>query len=61
MDSTGSVILSQSASTNSAMLQGTVVGFFFPILPFFFIKNLKPAVFWEDGSESDTTSNVVFS
>lgn len=61
MDSTGSVILSQSASTNSAMLQGTMIGFFFPILPFFFMKNPKPAVFWEDDSENDTTSNVVFS
>jgi len=61
MDNSGSVILSQSASTNSAMLQGTMIGFFFPILPFFFMKNPKPAVFWEDGSESDITSNVIFS
>lgn len=61
MDNSGSVILSQSASTNSAMLQGTMIGFFFPILPFFFMKNPKPAVFWEDGSESDVTSNVIFS
>ncbi|KAJ3569600.1 hypothetical protein NP233_g4945 [Leucocoprinus birnbaumii] len=62
MDGAGSAILSQSSSTNSsAMLQGTMVGFFFPILPFFFMKNQKPAVFWEDGTESDPTSNVVFS
>lgn len=61
MDNSGSVILSHSASTNSAMLQGTMIGFFFPILPFFFMKNPKPAVFWEDGSESDITSNVIFS
>jgi len=43
------------------MLQGTMIGFFFPILPFFFMKNPKPAVFWEDGSESDVTGNVIFS
>jgi len=42
------------------MLQGTMIGFFFPILPFF-MKNPKPAVFWEDDNENDTTSNVVFS
>ncbi|KXN87359.1 DSC E3 ubiquitin ligase complex subunit 3 [Leucoagaricus sp. SymC.cos] len=62
IDNAGSAVLSQpSSSTSSAVLQGTMIGFFFPIMPFFFMKNLKPAVFWEDGSESDPTSNVVFS
>lgn len=61
MDGAGSAVLSQSSSTSSAVLQGTMVGFFFPILPFFFMKSSAPAVFWEDGSESDPTSNVVFS
>jgi len=62
IDSAGSAVLSQSSSsTSSAVLQGTVIGFFFPILPFFFMKNTKPAVFWDDGSETDSTVNVVFS
>jgi hypothetical protein len=38
-----------------------MVGFFFPIIPFFFMRAVKPAVFWEDGIEADPISNVVFS
>jgi hypothetical protein len=61
MDGAGSAVLSQSPGASSGVLQGTMIGFFFPILPFFFMKNLKPAVFWEDGSETDPTNNVIFS
>jgi hypothetical protein len=38
-----------------------MVGFFFPIIPFFFMRAVKPAVFWEDGTETDPISNVIFS
>ncbi|KAF9453968.1 hypothetical protein P691DRAFT_718380 [Macrolepiota fuliginosa MF-IS2] len=62
IDGAGSAVLSQSSSsTSSAILQGTVMGFFFPIMPFFFMKTSRPAVFWEDGTEPDSTSNVLFS
>ena len=63
IDNAGSASLSQSAASSSAsVLQGVIVGFFFPFLPFFFMRNRKPAVFWEDGNEEElTTSNVIFS
>jgi len=49
-----------SSFPNSSILQGLLMGFFFPILPFFLVHGEKPAVFWEDGSELET-SNVLFS
>jgi hypothetical protein len=62
IDNAGSASLSQSAASSSAsVLQGVIVGFFFPFLPFFFMRNRKPAAFWEDGNEEEPTSNVIFS
>ncbi|KAF8971062.1 DUF2407 ubiquitin-like domain-containing protein [Flammula alnicola] len=61
IDNAGSATLSQSGSSNSSMLQGVLLGFFFPFMPFFFMRTHKPAVFWEDGSEQEPTSNVIFS
>ncbi|KAF9528473.1 DUF2407 C-terminal domain-containing protein [Crepidotus variabilis] len=62
MDDAGTAAISQtSVSSNSSVLQGILLGFFFPFLPFFFMRSQKPAVFWEDGSEQETTSNVIFS
>jgi len=49
-----------SSFPNSSSLQGLLLGFFFPLLPFFFMFEEKPAVFWEDGSEQES-SNVLFS
>lgn len=43
------------------MLQGILVGFFFPVLPFFFMRSQKPATFWDDGSEPEPPANVIFS
>ncbi|KAF7362143.1 Ubiquitin-like domain-containing protein [Mycena venus] len=49
LDSAGSS-LSQNSSNNPAFLQGVLLGFFFPILPFFFFRNNHPpAVFWDNG------------
>ncbi|PFH46723.1 hypothetical protein AMATHDRAFT_77548 [Amanita thiersii Skay4041] len=59
LDNSSTASLSQSSS--SSVLQGIVVGFFFPILPFFFMRNQSSPVFWEDGSAQDPTPNVILS
>ncbi|KZP23272.1 hypothetical protein FIBSPDRAFT_919127 [Athelia psychrophila] len=62
LDNAGTASLSQSTSSNNAaILQGIVVGFFFPLLPFFFVREPKPAVFWESGIEHEGTGSVVLS
>ncbi|KAJ7745488.1 DUF2407 ubiquitin-like domain-containing protein [Mycena maculata] len=63
LDSAGSASLSQSSSANNpAFLQGVLMGFFYPLLPFFFFRNSDPPpVFWEDGSSYEPTGNVIFS
>jgi len=61
MDNVGTATLSQSESSSASVLQGMLVGFFFPFLPLFFMRSRKPAVFWDDGSEAEAPSNVVFS
>ncbi|KAJ7928515.1 DUF2407 C-terminal domain-containing protein [Mycena leptocephala] len=62
LDSAGSASLSQNSSNNPAFLQGVLLGFFFPLIPFFFFRNTHPPpVFWEDGSSSEPTGNVIFS
>lgn len=62
IDNAGTATLSQSsASSNSAVLQGVLLGFFFPLLPFYFMRTQKPPIFWDDGSESEPTENVIFS
>ncbi|EGN93980.1 hypothetical protein SERLA73DRAFT_189126 [Serpula lacrymans var. lacrymans S7.3] len=62
MDNAGTASLSDSSSSQSLILKGIILGFFFPIIPFFFLRDEpKPAVFWEDGSEQDATESVVFS
>ncbi|KAG2337065.1 hypothetical protein BDR05DRAFT_806136 [Suillus weaverae] len=44
MDNVNSASLS-SASSQSLILRGIVIGFFFPIIPFFFLRETKAAVF----------------
>ncbi|KAJ7502878.1 DUF2407 ubiquitin-like domain-containing protein [Mycena galericulata] len=63
LDSAGTASLSQSSSANNpAFLQGLLLGFFFPLLPFFFFRESHPPpVFWEDGSSYEPTGNVIFS
>ncbi|KAF8629868.1 hypothetical protein AX15_003227 [Amanita polypyramis BW_CC] len=62
LDNTSTASLSQSpTASSSSVLQGVVVGFFFPILPFFFMRNQPAAIFWEDGSVQDSTPNVILS
>ncbi|OCH91602.1 hypothetical protein OBBRIDRAFT_792077 [Obba rivulosa] len=58
----GSAPLSQSSSgTSSTILHGIVLGFFFPIIPLFFFRAPKPALFWDDGTEHDALGASVFS
>lgn len=51
----------QSGSASSTMLNGIGIGFFFPILPFFWFRAAKPAIFWEDGTEHEINNGHVFS
>ncbi|THU89376.1 hypothetical protein K435DRAFT_781664 [Dendrothele bispora CBS 962.96] len=62
MDSSENIYLSQSSSSNSTAIQGILIGFFFPFLPFF-IQGSKPPppVFWENGREQPAVESVVFS
>ncbi|KAF8070408.1 DUF2407 C-terminal domain-containing protein [Lyophyllum atratum] len=61
IDNAGSASLSQSSPSNITVLQGILLGFFFPLIPFFFMRNPKPAAFWDDGSEYEPPGNVIFS
>ncbi|EKM52060.1 uncharacterized protein PHACADRAFT_102061 [Phanerochaete carnosa HHB-10118-sp] len=60
IDNHGAESLSQS-SLRATLLNGVVIGFFFPILPYFFFYERKPAVFWEDGSEHEVIERPIFS
>ncbi|KAF8496099.1 DUF2407 C-terminal domain-containing protein [Gautieria morchelliformis] len=62
IDTAGSAALSQSsASTSSTVLQGLLMGFFFPILPFFFFRESRAPVFWDNGRQMERLPSVVFS
>jgi len=61
LDNASTASLSQSSPHSSPILQGIVLGFFFPLLPFFFMRETKPAAFWENGTEHELTGSVVFS
>jgi hypothetical protein len=43
------------------VLNGIVIGFFFPLLPFFFFRGSKPAAFWDSGHAIETAESTVFS
>ncbi|CAL1712203.1 unnamed protein product [Somion occarium] len=60
-DSGGGSALLQSSSTNYNILTGIVIGFFFPLVPFFFFHQDKPAVFWEEGGEHQAMGSTMFS
>ncbi|KAF9644071.1 hypothetical protein BDM02DRAFT_3103492 [Thelephora ganbajun] len=63
LDNAATASLSQvaSGSSTSTLLQGIITGVFFGLLPFFFFREPKPPVFWEDGSEFEVYGSVVFS
>lgn len=43
------------------MLNGIIIGFFFPLLPLFFLRAPKPAAFWDSGQALETSESTVFS
>jgi hypothetical protein len=43
------------------VLNGIVIGFFFPLLPFFFFRGSKSAAFFDSGHAIETTESTVFS
>ncbi|ETW81462.1 hypothetical protein HETIRDRAFT_439906 [Heterobasidion irregulare TC 32-1] len=61
LDNAGSAALSQNNASGSEILHGIIVGFFFPLLPFFFFRETKPAVFWSNGAASESLRSNVFS
>jgi DUF2407 C-terminal domain len=62
LDNAGTASLSQSSpASSSTLLQGIVIGLFFPLMPFFFFREPQPPVFWDDGAEYETLASVVFS
>jgi len=66
IDALGSGGGSGSASAESdsrarAVLNGIIIGFFFPLLPFFFLRAPKPAAFWDNGQALETSESTVFS
>jgi len=66
IDALGSGGASGNASTESdsrarAVLNGIIIGFFFPLLPFFFLRVPKPAAFWDNGHALETPESTVFS
>ena len=50
-----------NAAASSTPLQGFLMGFFFPLLPFFFIAVPQPAAFWDDGRPLESQDSVIFS
>jgi predicted PurR-regulated permease PerM len=62
LDTNTTASLSQSSSSSSSILQGILLGFFFPLIPFFFMREPKMPVFWESGEENEESGvSVVFS
>lgn len=61
LDGGANASLSSSQPAVSSIHNGIVLGYFFPLLPLFFFRATKPAVFWEDDSEYEGMSQPVFS
>lgn len=61
MDSPGTAYLSQTGTPSISVIQGVIAGFFFPLMPLFFMRKQHPPVFWEDGLEHEGPDTVIFS
>ncbi|KAI9058567.1 hypothetical protein FKP32DRAFT_1659969 [Trametes sanguinea] len=59
LDGGGHAAQPQAAVTS--LHNGIVLGFFFPLIPFYFFRNHKPAVFWEDDTEHVMSDPPIFS
>lgn len=53
--------LAPSSSPVATLVQGLLVGFFFPIIPFFFMYEQRQAAFWSNGRSAERPGSVVFS
>ena len=51
----------ESDSRARAVLNGIIIGFFFPLLPLFFLRAPKPAAFWDSGHALESSESTVFS
>lgn len=60
LDNAGSASLSQTSPTATTTLQGVLLGFFFPLIPFFFMRVHRPAIFWDDDSVQPAVPHPVF-
>jgi len=49
------------AADNAAVLQGVLLGFFMPVIPFFFFTAPKLPVFWSTGAAVESLGSVIFS
>ena len=61
LDGGSSASLANSLPTVSSLHNGILLGFFFPLMPVFFFRATKPAVFWDDGSEHEALTPSIFS
>ncbi|KDQ62820.1 hypothetical protein JAAARDRAFT_190093 [Jaapia argillacea MUCL 33604] len=64
LDTPSSAVSSSSSpSPSTTILQGMIIGFFFPIMPLFWFREHKPAIFWEEeGTAGERREgSVVFS
>ncbi|TFY76141.1 hypothetical protein EWM64_g7871 [Hericium alpestre] len=61
LDNVGTAAISQSDPQASSILEGIVIGFFFPLLPFFFFRDQKLPVFWENNTPFESQGSVIFS
>ncbi|KZS90396.1 hypothetical protein SISNIDRAFT_475296 [Sistotremastrum niveocremeum HHB9708] len=50
-----------SGPSSAGIIQGLFLGFFFPLLPFFFFRATAEPTFWEDGRMGDRPRSVLFS
>lgn len=60
-DAGGGGALLHSTPSNYGVLNGIIIGFFFPLIPFYFFHQDKPAVFWEEGGEHVAMTSTMFS
>ncbi|KAH7096435.1 DUF2407 ubiquitin-like domain-containing protein [Auriculariales sp. MPI-PUGE-AT-0066] len=50
----------QPSSDTATLAQGLLMGFFFPLLPFFFMSERRPAAFWSDNRVVARMGSIVF-
>ena len=61
IDNAGTASLSQSDPSSSSILQGILVGFFFPLLPFYYFREPKQPLFGNEEIYVESLGSVIFS